>query len=47
MNNIPYGYNIDVGYLGKVDNKMMLFATEEEYIEYLRDNEYSSNNSDT
>ena len=29
------GYYIGAGYMGWVDNKYMLFATEEEYREYM------------
>ncbi len=31
------GYNTPTGYMGLVDGKYMLFATEEEYIEYLEE----------
>jgi hypothetical protein len=30
-----YGYLVDSGYMGLVDGEFMLFATEEEYKEYL------------
>ena len=30
-----YGYIVDSGYMGLVDGEFMLFATEEEYREYL------------
>lgn len=32
---MPYGYFTNVGYLGLVDGRYILFATEEEYYEYL------------
>lgn len=32
-----YGYVVDSGYMGLVDGEFMLFATEEEYKEYLED----------
>lgn len=32
-----YGYVVDSGYMGLVDDEFMLFATEEEYKEYLED----------
>lgn len=31
------GYNVRDGYMGLVDNEYMLFASEEEYKEYLED----------
>ncbi len=31
------GYNVRDGYMGLVDNEYMLFASEEEYREYLED----------
>ena len=31
------GYHVRDGYMGLVDNKYMLFASEEEYREYLED----------
>lgn len=34
-----YGYTIQSGYKGLVDGKWMLFATEAEYREYLKDTE--------
>jgi len=34
----PYGYNVSYGYLGTLpDGTQMLFATEEEYKEYLKE----------
>ena len=30
-----YGYIVDSGYMGLIDGEFMLFATEEEYKEYL------------
>lgn len=37
---MPYGYLIDCGYVGYVPwlNRKIIFATEEEYIEYLERN---------
>lgn len=32
-----YGYVVDSGYMGLVDDEFMLFTTEEEYKEYLED----------
>ena len=32
-----YGYVVDSGYMGLVDDELMLFTTEEEYKEYLED----------
>lgn len=32
-----YGYVIDSGYMGLVDGEFMLFATEDDYKEYLED----------
>lgn len=32
-----YGFHTASGYLGKVKNKWMLFATEQEYNEYLEE----------
>ncbi len=31
-----YGYVVDAGYMGLVDGEYILFATEEEYKEYLK-----------
>ena len=31
------GYNVRDGYMGLVDNEYMLFASEEEYREYMED----------
>lgn len=31
------GYDIKVGYLGCVNGKWMLFATEDEYVEYVKE----------
>lgn len=36
--NSPYGYTVADGYMGKIDDKLMLFATEEDYLECYRDN---------
>ena len=33
------GYYVSCGYMGLVDNEWILFATEEEYHEYLRDHD--------
>ena len=30
------GYNTDSGYVGLVDGRYMLFASEEDYVEYIR-----------
>ncbi len=30
------GYNTDSGYMGLVDGRYMLFASEEDYVEYIR-----------
>ena len=32
------GYYTEEGYLGYVDGEWMLFATEEDYIEYIKEN---------
>jgi hypothetical protein len=32
-----YGYVVDSGYMGLVDGEFMLFATEQDYKEYLED----------
>lgn len=32
-----YGYVVDSGYIGLIDDEFMLFTTEEEYKEYLED----------
>lgn len=32
-----YGYYISYGYIGFVDGRKMLFATEEEYYEYMEE----------
>lgn len=34
-----YGYYTSYGFLGQVGNEMMLFATEEEYLEYIKEEE--------
>ena len=31
------GYNTDKGYMGYVDGRYMLFASEEEYYDYMED----------
>lgn len=36
---MAYGYLIDCGYVGYVDGRRMLFATEHEYYEYLKERE--------
>ncbi len=33
----PYGYLIDSGYKGLVGNRFILFPTEAEYLEYIRE----------
>lgn len=33
-----YGYPVAYGYMGYVNGQYMLFATEEEYYEYCKDN---------
>ena len=33
----PYGYLIDSGYKGWVGNRFILFSTEIEYLEYIRE----------
>lgn len=30
------GYNTDSGYMGLVDGRYMLFASEEDYVEYIK-----------
>lgn len=39
--NEPYGYSVGSGYMGYVSwlNRMILFSTEEEYLEYIERNE--------
>lgn len=32
-----YGYYVSYGYIGFVDGRKMLFATEEEYYEYMEE----------
>ena len=32
-----YGYIVDSGYMGLVDGKYILFATEQEYLEYINE----------
>lgn len=32
------GYNTSNGYMGYINGRYMLFVSEEEYLEYLRDN---------
>ena len=34
---IMKGYSVESGYMGLVDGKYMLFACEEDYLEYIRD----------
>lgn len=34
------GYPTSYGYIGKVGSRLMLFATETEYYEYLEENEH-------
>ena len=33
----PYGYVIDSGYVGKANGRWMLFPTETEYEEYIKE----------
>lgn len=33
---MPKGYYVSNGYMGYVNGKYMLFATEEEYLDYLK-----------
>lgn len=33
---MPYGYNVQTGYMGLISGRWMLFATEEEYYECLK-----------
>lgn len=33
----PYGYLIDSGYKGWIGNRFILFPTEVEYLEYIRE----------
>ena len=35
---VVYGYHVPYGYKGFVAGKYMLFATEEDYLDYLKDN---------
>lgn len=44
---MPYGYLTDAGYRGLVEGTYILFATEEEYYEYLSacENESEKENS--
>lgn len=35
MEQSPKGYLLPYGYMGLVDNKYILFATENEYLDYL------------
>ena len=35
----PKGYNTPTGYMGYVDGIYMLFASEQDYLDYLEDNE--------
>ena len=37
MKNECKGYVVPAGYIGYVDGKKMLFATEEDYIEYMKE----------
>lgn len=34
-----YGYFVPNGYMGLVNSRWMLFATEAEYVEYMRDSQ--------
>lgn len=34
---MPYGYYVNNGYFGLVDGNYILFATEDEYYEYLKE----------
>lgn len=36
-----YGYTVSCGYMGLVDGRWMLFATENEYREYLEEEQTS------
>lgn len=36
---MPYGYCVSNGYFGMVNGKYILFATEDEYYEYLKERE--------
>ena len=35
---VVYGYHVPCGYKGFVAGKYMLFATEEDYLDYIKDN---------
>lgn len=35
----PYGYFTQIGYIGYVKDRMMFFATEDEYLEYIESHE--------
>lgn len=37
MKNECKGYVVPAGYIGYVDGKKMLFATEDDYIEYMKE----------
>ena len=34
---MPYGFVVPSGYVGRIDGRMMLFATEGEYLETLEE----------
>lgn len=36
---MPYGYFTQGGYMGRVNGKMILFASEQDYFEYIEDEE--------
>lgn len=36
---MPYGYYVSNGYFGLVDGNYILFSTDEEYYEYLKERE--------
>lgn len=36
---MPYGYCVNNGYFGLVDGNYILFATEDEYYDYLKERE--------
>ena len=36
---MPYGYVVASGYVGRIDGRMMLFATEGEYLEILEESD--------
>lgn len=35
---MPYGYWTSYGYLGRVGERFVLFASDSEYLEYLKEN---------